>query len=241
MAGFLYFIADRMQPMTLAHLPEDLQPQFKGASLERGTIPKGPQGGPGELFCVSGSRERLGVNKETQTWVEVKGSHWIGFDNSDRPTPKDLQRTKLVSGTPVELGDGNQWVIPAVLVGRNTLPKAYRLINGELTLVPLGGYEEITEEATEWFDVMTKMQIGESVTYKPGDLFRFVAMVLSINYRVSEIELGCGTDIITNSDQLIVDVLHAAFGITDLVEEMELKKKAGTLTNGCDLSPGEKG
>ncbi len=229
MAGFLYFIADRMQPMTLAHLPEDLQSQFKDASLERGTIPKGPQGGPGELFCVSGSRERLGVNKETQTWVEVKCSHWIGFDNSDRPTPKDLQRTKLVSGTPVELGDGNQWVIPAVHFYGNSLPKAYRLVDGNLRLVPLSGFEEISAEADYWFETLLKIQRAEEATFKPGDLFRFFTGLLAINYRVGEVEVGCGTDLLTNNDQLITSVINAAFGMSDLVREEEQKKKADTV------------
>ena len=226
MAGFLYYIPGRIALVNEHSLPEDLRGILDGATLHSGHTPNGPDGGPGMLF---GARERLGVNKSTQTWVEVKGSYWIGFDNADKPRPDDLMRPKLVSGTPVELGDGNQWIIPSVHFYGNTLPKAYRVVDGQLKLVPIAGFEEISQDADYWFEVLMKLHRGESVSFKPWDLFRFFVGLLKINYRLGEVEAGSGIDIITNDERQMVRVITAAFGFTDIAAEEEQKKTADTL------------
>ena len=228
MAGFLYFIPGLNQPMTPKVISErdELSVVLRDATFEHGIAPKGPDGGPGTIFCVSGTRPNLAVNRDTQTWIEVKGSHWLGYDNNDKPGPDDLRRKKLVSGTQVELGDGNKWIIPAVHFLNNSLPKAYRMVNGSLRLVPLGGFEEISEESDKWFEVLMKIQTGEPAEYRPSDLYRFFVGLLAINYRVGEVECGSGIDILTNSEDLIFNVLNAAFGVSELMAEAEQKKTA---------------
>lgn len=236
MAGFIYYIPGRSVPIPHAdRIPEEceLRGIFKDAVIESGVTEHGPDGGLGLLFCVEGKQtphceSDPKVRADKQEWTPVHGeggvTHWVGWDKENPPTPKDLIRPQVCEGQKLQLGDKNEWIIPAVRADINTLPKAYRYINGKFVAKNVGGFEDIVKDAEHWFDVFMKIIGAESVSIKPEDALQFYADVLSINYRMGIIEMTCGTDLIFDSAKLAIDIMGAAFGWEFVEKEHESKK-----------------
>jgi len=114
MSGFLYFkpglteitIAEiKKLPMGYAFESREIVSQVSSGL--------GPSGSCGVLFA---SKQRVPVtrlrfNAKEQTWIEWEGFH-VGYWNDSKPTPKELLRGATLPGTYIELGDGNDWMIP---------------------------------------------------------------------------------------------------------------------------------
>ena len=59
------------------------------------------------------------VDRTTQIWEPAApsgelpaGRFWLGLWKERRPGPEDLKRASMSDGMPLELGDGNHWVVP---------------------------------------------------------------------------------------------------------------------------------
>lgn len=114
MAGFLYYLPDRTGPgVTRAMLDGlGLSHAFERQPAVRGVV-TGPAEKPGVILVDDQRVERIGYHREAQHWEPVPGSEaWIGYYLDAKPGPADLARGKQLDGASVELGDGNQWLIP---------------------------------------------------------------------------------------------------------------------------------
>jgi hypothetical protein len=77
---------------------------------------RGPDDKSGSIIWYSDNREpprRCGYYKTEQDWHDC-GAFYIGIDTASPPTPADLRRKREHAGYPLELADGNQWMIPVV-------------------------------------------------------------------------------------------------------------------------------
>lgn len=77
---------------------------------------RGPDDKSGSIIWYSDNREpprRCGYYQAEQEWHDC-GSFYIGIDTASPPTPNDLRRRREHAGYPLELADGNQWMIPVV-------------------------------------------------------------------------------------------------------------------------------
>lgn len=160
----------------------------------------GPDERPGIVFgdgaAWSGRENKVGHYPETQTWHQIpKSEIWIGY--YELPTPDELARPKQLRGLPVELADGNQWLVP---VARNfvesegdygfvcALPSA-RKFDGEkwMTNGPIPKYRLLWEIATNWAETISPSYDGNATV---EDECEGCVDVLSVNYRVHRAEIS---------------------------------------------------
>lgn len=114
MSGFLYFIPnkDEIAVAEIRNLPMAYAFE-KRESISQVLLGAGPASASGVLFA---SKQRVPVTRlkydaSKQTWIEWEGFH-VGFWNESRPTPDELIRSETLPGKYIELGDGNDWMIP---------------------------------------------------------------------------------------------------------------------------------
>ena len=93
-------------------------------------VKAGPNGGPGMIvFWRRPGAHASGYIPDRQEWIPAVPSgglpaarYWVGFWSDSLPLPSDLARARLFSGTAVELGDGNSWVLPvAAMLPRDAI------------------------------------------------------------------------------------------------------------------------
>lgn len=121
----------------------------KGASPdnERGICVHWPHPGNGQF----------GYRPNQQTWLPAVPSpdgrpakrYWAGLWNDSPPTPDQLARKRQYDGTPVELGDGNEWLIPSAAL----MPRDCRLDQdtGERRFVVSDRFRSFWDQSYEWF------------------------------------------------------------------------------------------
>lgn len=259
MAGFLYYLPNYTAPLGR---PENLPSRFglssvflncfhrpgEYAGMEHVIVERGPDGGRGAIVCVSGSREssRIGYYRERQVWTEIPNdegdgiSHWVGWDKDAKPKPEDLERPFQVGGWPIQLGDGNRWVIPAVHAQASTLPRAARLVKGTMQFVHLDGYEAIVSETDQILSRIAGIAEG---TVRAQDLLAdcvsYAAHVLAVNYRVRLAECLSGIDVIMGEEETYTTIINAATGMYQLQAAEAAAKKNEPLQNTDDTSLGE--
>jgi len=90
----------------------------------------GPDGLAGAVFTIA-SRRGHGAPETTLAdkakWSRIPGTEaWLGVVEDALPGPEDLQRSEIVDGHDVVLGDGFSWRVPVVrlLDGGSSLPRA---------------------------------------------------------------------------------------------------------------------
>src|SRR5580704_17854266 len=136
MAGFILFFPDRTDITGADRIPANcgLSDVLDGAPVTYGVVlQNGPDNKAGNIISVrpsnaDGQAAECQYKPDTQTWVRVvdkatrEPTHYLGFENANRPRPVDLVRPETVDGSPIKLR-GQEWTIPVVLAGKATLPR----------------------------------------------------------------------------------------------------------------------
>jgi len=167
-------------------------PMFVDAAIE------GPDGGTGRLAYIdshaTGSRPIVTVDMQTQQWSEAarcgelkRGRYWLGVWSDAKPTPIDLCRPTTCDGTPMELGDGNEWVIPIA----DFLPKRLTVDKdtGSQCEVVKDEYLKFTKRANSLFEHFLSegflKAVDEGLVAHVPEGLSFASDALEINYRVN--------------------------------------------------------
>jgi hypothetical protein len=185
---------------------------------------------------------RLGYYPDEQTWVKIPANDhgvWVGFYNNDRPSPKELIRTRnLIPGHMTLLADQQKWLVPIArgasdndgqIVWYNALPTTSILDDkGEwLAGDVCKEHEYLWQLAMNWDDSVRNAVVDDDdqesetkkIIYNFNELHHSTVKVLQTNYRVSGIEcalLGLLTE------QVCVEVMNA---LIDWPTRMEILKK----------------
>lgn len=226
-------------PQFLTYIPTDKQsptPEvIEGAGLSRVVLGQhlehgrlgagaGPDGKTGVVFVdwPTGSRPeseqmRVGYYKDAQKWWKcADGAFWLGvYTDRPMPGPDDLARPKQLGGHLVELGDGNEWIVPAA-----TAVPSRRVLTpeGAEAREPVSGYEQFSEMAGDfyraWYEWLSKIDSTDDEETPPAfeyarettDALLYEA--LAVNYRVTEwhvLALGLLTDT-TEQDVMLATI-----------------------------------
>ncbi|QDU61234.1 hypothetical protein Pan216_20880 [Planctomycetes bacterium Pan216] len=207
----------------------------------------GPDGGMGAVIVVEpggGKAAKCGIYPDKQTWHPVRNgdqvTHYLGWESENPPGPSDLERPKQVEGHPVELGDGNKWVIPCVHVPSpaNTMPMAYTIgDDGAFSLSLLPGYEKLMEMSVVWHD---RANSSESFRFSHLEFAEYAVALLAVNYHVGWHEV-LRLALIHTSAAMFNEIVLASLGGPDLVAYAKAQKKSGTPTSGSEVSVGDVG
>lgn len=111
MSGFLYYVSGIQ-----ATSADDIRRVGLDSVIGEGgfsfrEVSPGPDKKVGCVIARNNSRRGIGYYPDRQTWRQGK-CFWVGIDNEDKPTPKDLERPEMLWGHKVRLGDNQEWQIP---------------------------------------------------------------------------------------------------------------------------------
>jgi len=189
----LYFISgkksvtkDEYESLGLSHLA-GTSPSY------REVIGTGPDGGKGVILhpTVSGeTAPKIEYKPDRQTWVKCK-RFWVGWENGEKPGPNELRREKLCTGYPVELNDGNEWVVVIAKIFSTTgedathLPEYFGLDkDGGMITKVIERYSQVVEDAKRFWDVSVNSAKGGGW----DEAVPMAARALGVNYRISTAE-----------------------------------------------------
>ena len=212
MAGLLYFLPGQGRGIGL----EEIKTLGLGYAFDRKPttpgVQRGPDGKAGILLadprCVP--EHRIKFYPDQQTWRRIPSiDAWVGLYTDDRPKPNDLIRQKTLPGHWVELGDGEEWLIPIArglleqedgLVWYQALPEI-TTIDDEGDWIRAGvrpQYALLWQIALDWWDQIAGLE--ESDEQEPEDKVRLVfdfervsdaaLTALRTNYRVNRAEIA---------------------------------------------------
>jgi len=245
MAGFLYFFPRPEPVSTVAQIPEpSLRELLADTSVNAAQNNRGPDGTAGQMIAPMPAVNSGGVDAtcgfwpDRQTWHPVEDSkettnadgtpgepivlpprYWIGWETTAPPRPVDLQRSRLVSGHSVRLGDGNDWIIPVCGPVNRSLPQSFLPAPGKkLTMRVVRQYQAIAAESEKWFDIVGRAE--EEFTWM--DAFNYATNLLAINYRLGWYEAGFLGLITTD---IFVEILTASLGEPERRMQMVVQKK----------------
>jgi hypothetical protein len=142
-----------------------------------------------------GERAQITYRENVQEWRQAPGGKWwVGFERECPPRPQDLARPVQLPGHPVELGDGNTWLVP---VARRYQPSGKwrcaldrtREIDGEgaWCMGPVVAKHAALWEYAERLQAFFEKQPGAEITGQE-EANRTVD-VLAANYRVGTCEV----------------------------------------------------
>lgn len=148
-------------------------------------IGDGPDRKGGGLFgWVAGTAQhRLHYRADDQDWIpalprgdEPAQRYWVGFWKNAPVVPEDLRRAEFVGGTRLTLGDGCEWIIPAM----NRVPMRGAIgEDGRWTQVVQQPYREWWHEAVTWHQTRARGQAN----FEWADVYEFATRCLRLNYR----------------------------------------------------------
>lgn len=225
---FLYFL-----PKTKAAKPDVLErfglsELFDGKPATREMMGLGPGDQAGLLIC-NGHVDQVTLEylPKVQTWQKRFDSDaWMGIANDAVLSPKGLARPSQIDGHPLQLADGNRWLIPQLRAFSPTqldgpliyVPKLKRTLTQDPEtgdLVPgdvIAKYSAIWKEATEIGDRLLSQlqQPGATIADLPdAKLYGFASRVLALNYRMGNAEIAMAnllqTDMAVRIVQLALD------------------------------------
>ena len=118
--GLLYYLPNEAGSITLEKArAAGLGYAFDRPSISTGQVPAGPGDASGVIFFY-GDPPAGGVayRPEAQTWRKIPGLEsgaWVGRVNAETILPESVARAQQLDGHQVELGDGQQWLVPIAL------------------------------------------------------------------------------------------------------------------------------
>ena len=203
MSSFLYFLSgirtlEEARPLIKRLLPFD-EPaeQFSHAPVEAA----GPDGQAGLMLTPpqsDGGRTLCGYYPERQTWRACQG-FWLGFDTADKPGPADLARDETVGGYRVELGGGQEWVVPIARrwpegtgLTRTLALDAEGKLGGEILERYRGLWDRATLVWDKFHAAATATPENEAVelTFNEREEWDIAVAALSANYKVGPWEVS---------------------------------------------------
>lgn len=194
----LYFFPKMMD------LPIEWRDKFKGKRYSTANQIYGPPDFNKSTrgFCATPFDCAIDINKDLQDWEQINEDVWLGIDKFD--FHPDAFIREEVSGTPVLLGDGNQWLLPSCRVGyepdlpthqkleyveettgmkqfemKTTIYSEYAVLNQFMNIFVEGLFESI-------FDI----EMNQAVTVDDTDIMQAIATAISFNYDIDFIELS---------------------------------------------------
>lgn len=119
-----------------------------------------------------------------QEWVESADKrYWVGFWKGHKVYPEDLQKQQEITGLPVTLQDGCQWVVPVA----NDLPRVV-MFNGDEAPVERrldGVFNELWDESCRIANLLKPYIDSEAPDMKYDERFAFYALaLLRWHYRI---------------------------------------------------------
>ncbi len=223
LAGIMYFFPNLDSKNALdkilaeKQMSDILLPQ--GLTTRRCAI--GPGGAAGML--ATNSDAPLTYAKERQRWaISPDGSFWLGCEAAEPVAPVALARKEQMTGTEIELADGQKWLIPAAVLTKNEervlmIPRKLGLSNGKPELSAIPKYARLQNIADFW---LVRCCGGDGV-FDDSELFQMLADVLRYNYRIGYAEMLFLELVSTDNWRKILDALIDTAGYYEL-----LKKKA---------------
>jgi hypothetical protein len=235
MPGFLYYLPAKRDIKLAELVALGLGYAFEKPSFTRCEIhANGPDKGAG-VIVADDTRlvgHRVGYYADEQEWVKVpKTNAYVGWFKADPPTPTDLERSQTLNGHLVELGDGNEWLVPvargAAEEGWYTaLPQRTGLDdNGEWASGKvIARYEALWDAACRFWDAFRSANDveGEAVQLDFAGQNDAALVALQANYRVGRAEVVA---LGLFDGQCVVRILQA---LIDWPTWLELHKKKVT-------------
>ncbi len=103
--------------------------------------------------------------------------YWVGIDQENKPTNRDLIRPDAIFGAGAKLGDGEYWVVPPL-----------RSLPFEFQLQPDGSQAAIIHQRFNTFYLEGMRQLskidGDRGEFDFGDMVMLAEMALDFNYRL---------------------------------------------------------
>lgn len=196
MNGFVYFVADAT-PGTAVR-DGALEYAFDGRQPVTRECLRGPGDRKGVLLGLCPPAE-LDYEPAGQTWMEIPGRPgvWIGHATGSPPAPADLQRGEIIAGYPAAL-EGGSWIVPLARIypAGSNLPESLAVgPDGALVRKTVGRYLAASRAAERLWDQVRAahgLEGPDETIAALDDLeaFQTACMILGLNYRVGEAELG---------------------------------------------------
>jgi len=198
---FLYYVPGTGYPTKERLIELGLDRTLGLEGNEQREVGTGPDGAAG---CVlkpqdvkagetNGKKQRCLFDPKTQRWEEWTG-YWIGIDDTHRPTPDSLARTRQVFGYVIELGDKSKWVVPILRVVEGEepyLPYVQRLSpSGELERRIHPEFESLCKLGERiywnWMNDLGWIEEGDppAAPFTDAEYLRVAVDALSVNYRL---------------------------------------------------------
>ncbi len=178
---------------------------------------------------------------ERQSWQPLPGESdvWIGTASGEPPTPREMQRRRLIAGATIQLGDGADWQIPELRRpdDGSSLPHAFRFDDaGKVHQTLDGRYREIWERSELAIEAFTApvLNTNESIEWA----IPLAIDALALNYRFARGEQNA-LALVTSSNW--VSVLAAIIGFFDPVVAAQVaakKKDRATSAVNTNTTPG---
>lgn len=258
MANFLYFLPGEsngspavIQSYGLGDRLGDGYTQGPGcrAALKGGQLcARGTEGGEevhGTLVGV-GATEHVRLQFDAQTWERVEEPDWpvwhLGWWTDEPPTAADLICDAPTNGYMIGLGNGEDWIVPAVrrYPEGTQLPATLRLEADGTEREQLHGkmrelFDEISGFAEAYYKEASHYIKGEEFQSEVPDLaLGFYYRVLALNYRVGRPEINA-LGLLTNANRVVfalavIDwpVFLNLIGAEDEAKKADAPPSAGT-------------
>jgi hypothetical protein len=245
MSTFLYYSGQSFLPAILKHLAPRLE-----AGTHQQQVLRGPDQQAGTLICAADRLDagRLKYRREEQYWhlVEAAGrpAYWIGTINGEEPAPEDLARNKRIPGHLVELADGRNWLCPVArgqaaqdgrMVWYHTLPRTIVLdaeSDRQWTEGPVvPRYARLWQLAGAYWQArvgsaMPDAAEGGEVTFDFQEAAAAAVECLTVNYRLSAVEVSMLALLDTEAPRRILDALIDWPTLVKLSSELQKKTES---------------
>lgn len=126
----------------------------------------------------------------TQTWRQIDDDRWLGWETDSPPTPRDLERKRVVGGVQV-LGRGDHvWRVPLA-----HSPSGQDFLPGDFILTPDGVKKIVTSEYEAIWELSGKIRDyyrGRFDDIEDHQLWKYhqAATILGFNYRIGHHEIN---------------------------------------------------
>lgn len=219
-------------------------------------ITGGPDGQSGVIAACDSRVKRIRYEPDRQTWVaapplsaaptapasnDTHHSTWLGWYTADPPTPADLARPKMLAGNPVQLADGNDWIVP---LARAWIEGQDGEQSGWLTVLPqhagmdergewspdgvVKRYRRLWELACKYWDaaLAADREDDKTLAFEFSELNESAVLALRTNYYIGRSEVSALGLFETYTAQSVMEALIDMAMVREWLGRESLKKKA---------------
>lgn len=228
---FVYFIPGLSGPAS--------REQLEAAGLGY-AFPKGQEfhcagdseGPAGMGALVSADAKALRFKKSDVRWEQTE-KIFVGIMPSQTPKPAALRNEQsFVDGHAVVLGDKNSWTIPVIRFsdGSTSLPCVLRRqASGSHRYEVRSEFRKVFQMCDDLVDGVLQ---GKAPAFTPDQVAEFSAVVLGINYRISEVEISMLELIDTANIKQVANAVLDVPKMLVLFEEFKKKLQTEPFTPG---------